>query len=182
MRAVPLFLWCLFLGIVAACAFGILFDQISVRNSPAYFTIGHPRRPDWTPDPFTAPTLNAVFWGIFATWWMGAGLGFFHGLWLALVDRRVQLSGLIMRHVYLVLFMGLVGVIGFGFGETIMSALGLSPDQVAPRSMLLQLDNAAQQRAFAVSAMTHSAAYACTGLAAIFLFGYALAHGKRRVV
>ena len=180
MRALPLFFWCLFLGIVFACLFGLIFDQFSVRNSPAYFTIGHPRRPDWTPDPFIQPTLNAVFWGIFATWWLGAGLGFFHGLWLALVDRRVRLSGLIMRHVYLVLFMGLIGVAGFGFGEAILSALGLELDQVAPRAMLQQLDNVAQQRAFAVNALTHTAAYTGAGLAAIFLFGYGLAHGRRR--
>ena len=178
MRPGLIFFWCLLLGTGFACLFGVLFDLVSVRNSPAYFTVGHPRRPEWTPDPFTSPNLNALFWGIFATWWLGTGLGFVHGLWLAAVDRSVSLSGLVMRHAYLVIFMGFIGGIGFGFGEALMGVLGLEPAQIVSRAMLQQLDSLVDQRAFAVNALTHSIAYASAGLATIFLFGYALAHGR----
>ena len=178
MRRLPLFLWSLVLGIIFACLFGILFDLYSVRNSPAYFTIGHPRRPEFAPDPFTDPTMAALFWGVFATWWLGAGLGFIHGLWLMLVDRRISLMGLFMRHVYLLGFMMLVGFTAFGLGQAIMDSFSIQPQHVVGQALLGQLNNLAEIKAFVVNAVAHSAAYLSAGLAAIFLFGYALAHGR----
>jgi hypothetical protein len=54
----------------AAVAYGVVHDQITVRISPEYFTIGHPRF-------FETESLTALalFWGVVATWWVGAILG-----------------------------------------------------------------------------------------------------------
>ncbi len=56
--------------IVAACAYGILLDQVTVRVCLEYFTIGHP--PVFRTE---SPTLLALGWGVIASWWVGAILG-----------------------------------------------------------------------------------------------------------
>lgn len=58
------------LGIFAAIAYGIVHDQITIRICPEYFTIGHPRIV-----PTSDLTLLALFWGVFATWWVGLAAG-----------------------------------------------------------------------------------------------------------
>jgi hypothetical protein len=56
--------------ILSAVAYGILHDQVTARVCVEYFTIGHP--PIFHTE---SPTLLAIGWGIFATWWMGLILG-----------------------------------------------------------------------------------------------------------
>lgn len=63
---------------LAAVAYGLVHDQLTVRVCLAYFSEFHP--------PLVAthdPTLLALAWGVVATWWVGAGLG----LLLALAAR-----------------------------------------------------------------------------------------------
>lgn len=59
------------LAVVAAVAYGVVHDQVTVRVSLEYFTIGHP--PVFATD---SPTLLALGWGVLATWWVGLPLGF----------------------------------------------------------------------------------------------------------
>jgi len=66
------------LSILAAVAYGIVHDQITVRVCLEYYTIAHP--------PLfgtTSPTMIAIGWGIIATWWAGLMVG----LPLALASR-----------------------------------------------------------------------------------------------
>lgn len=58
------------LSILACILYGIVHDQITARICVEYFTIGHPRLIS-TDD----PTLLGLFWGVVATWWVGAFLG-----------------------------------------------------------------------------------------------------------
>ncbi|MBI3098070.1 MAG: hypothetical protein HYY93_07495 [Planctomycetes bacterium] len=58
------------LGIVAAVLYGIVHDLITARVCVEYFTLGHPRIID-----SDSPTALGFFWGVWATWWMGAALG-----------------------------------------------------------------------------------------------------------
>ncbi|MBS1910922.1 MAG: hypothetical protein JST22_02940 [Bacteroidetes bacterium] len=58
------------LAISAAVIYGILHDQITARVCVEYFTIGHP-----IIIPTYSPTILGLFWGIFATWWVGLPLG-----------------------------------------------------------------------------------------------------------
>ncbi len=60
----------IFLSILAACGYGIVHDQITVRVCPEYFTVAHP--------PLfhtTSLTLLALCWGVAATVGIGAALG-----------------------------------------------------------------------------------------------------------
>lgn len=63
------------LGVVAACVYGIVQDQVTARVCEEYFTIGHP--PIFDTD---SPTLLAFGWGVVATWWVGLPLGLLIGL------------------------------------------------------------------------------------------------------
>ncbi len=66
------------LSILAACTYGVVHDQITVRLCLEYFTVAHP------PLFHTAsPTLLALCWGVAAT----AGIGAVLGLVLALVSQ-----------------------------------------------------------------------------------------------
>ena len=58
------------LSILAAVAYGIVHDQITVRLCIEYFTVAHP--PIFHT---TSPTLLAVCWGTVATFWVGMALG-----------------------------------------------------------------------------------------------------------
>jgi hypothetical protein len=58
------------LCIAAACAYGILQDQVTVRVCLEYFSVWHPRI-----FATESPTLLALGWGIVATWWVGGILG-----------------------------------------------------------------------------------------------------------
>lgn len=54
----------------ASIFYGIVHDQITVRISLEYFTIGHPRIFETD-----SPSLLGLGWGIIATWWVGLLLG-----------------------------------------------------------------------------------------------------------
>ncbi|MEQ1932601.1 MAG: hypothetical protein ABL962_01795 [Fimbriimonadaceae bacterium] len=56
--------------ILASVVYGIAHDQITIRICLPYFTYFHPRIIE-----SQNPTVLALFWGIFATWWMGAIFG-----------------------------------------------------------------------------------------------------------
>ena len=57
-------------SIVAAILYGVVHDQITARVCLEYFTVFHP--PVFATQ---SPTLQALGWGVIATWWMGAFLG-----------------------------------------------------------------------------------------------------------
>ena len=111
------------LCICAAVVYGILHDQITVRVSPEYFTIGHP--PVFNT---TSPTLLALGWGIIATWWVGALLGFTTAV-IALVGQYQKLSASNLVRPIGFLFAAvasmaiLFGIIGFVLAATGMVTL-----------------------------------------------------------
>ena len=57
-------------AILAAIAYGLIHDQITIRICPEYFTVWHPHIVDTE-----NLTLLALCWGVVATWWMGFLLG-----------------------------------------------------------------------------------------------------------
>jgi hypothetical protein len=58
------------LSIVAAVLYGIVHDQVTARVAVEYFTVAHPLIID-----SEDPTALGLFWGVVATWWVGAILG-----------------------------------------------------------------------------------------------------------
>lgn len=58
------------LGIVAACVYGIVHDQVTAHVCVEYFTLGH--APLFATE---SPILLGIGWGVVASWWGGAILG-----------------------------------------------------------------------------------------------------------
>ena len=101
------------LCIVAAVVYGIIHDQVTAHFCVEYFTIGHP--PVFHTQ---SPTLLAFGWGVIATWWMGAFLGFFIGLAATFGSYpKLSVSALIKPVLVLMLIMALcafaAGVFGY---------------------------------------------------------------------
>lgn len=66
MQAFAIVLLC----IVAAIVYGIAHDLVTAHLCIEYFTVAHPRLIE-----SQSPILLALFWGVVATWWVGAILG-----------------------------------------------------------------------------------------------------------
>lgn len=62
-------------AVLAAVVYGVLHDQVTIRICPEYFTVAHP-----TIVRTGSLTLLALFWGVFATWWVGLPLGVLLGV------------------------------------------------------------------------------------------------------
>jgi hypothetical protein len=149
MRAQMLgFIRIVLLVIVAAVLYGLAHDQVTIRISPEYFTLGHPRIIDTD-----SITLIALAWGVVATWWMGLILGVpvalccTVGTWPRLGARDVALP------LAMVLAVMAVGAAisalaarqsAIGFPVTEMRGVKLSPEQ---------------QRSFFVAFAAHNASY-----------------------
>ena len=146
--------------IIAAVLYGIAHDQVTARIYLPYFTVFHP--PVFHTQ---SPTLQALGWGIIATWWVGA----FLGLLLAMVCRfggapKLTLVDMIRPIGILLLVMAgcaaLSGIIGFFWGR-------------APEGMM-DLLPAGAQRGFLADWYAHSASYASGFIGGMFLCVLAL--------
>jgi hypothetical protein len=111
------------IAIIALCIgmaviYGILHDQVTARVCVEYFTIGHP--PVFDTD---SPTLLGLGWGIIATWWVGAVLGYALAL-AARAGRRPKrgVRSLVRPIFNLLLVMGvgalIAGLVGFALATS----------------------------------------------------------------
>ena len=135
---------------LAAIAYGIVMDQITIRVCPEYFTIAHPHILNTG-----SLTLLALAWGVVATWWAGA----IAGVAFALAARAGKLPKLTWRRfarplAVLALVMALC-TIAAGFTGAWMVNSGSIP-AVQAWAMSLPLD---KQAAFMADAFAHVASY-----------------------
>ena len=101
------FLAIVILSVLAAVLYGVVHDQITIRICPEYFTVAHARLIQTR-----SLTLLALFWGVFATWWVGLPLGVLLGI-AARAGRwpRFDPPG-VGRHIaVLLLVLGLMAVV-----------------------------------------------------------------------
>lgn len=100
------------LCIAVAVAYGVAHDQVTARVCIEYFTEFHP--------PVVAsksPTVQGMVWGVIATWWVGALLGFplalaaHLGTWprRAASELRRPLLNLMFSNAALALLVGIAG-------------------------------------------------------------------------
>jgi len=152
-------------SILAAIVYGIAHDQVTARIYLPYFTVFHP--PVFHTQ---SPTLQALGWGIIATWWMGA----FLGVLLAISCRAggsptLTLSDMVRPIALLLLVMAccalVAGVIGFKWGH-------------APQEMEGLLTPTAERRFLGVW-WAHSASYASGFIGGICLCVIAVAKRMR---
>ncbi len=70
MKKIPSMAAIILICTAAAVLYGVLHDQITARVCVEYFTVFHPRL-----IATESPTLLGLFWGVWATWWVGFLLG-----------------------------------------------------------------------------------------------------------
>ena len=135
----------------AAIGYGIVHDQLTARVCVEYFTVGHP--PVFGTDD---PTLLALGWGVFATWWMGVLLGVPLAIAARAGKRPVRSPGSLVRPlVTLLVVMGgcaaFAGVVGWLLARNGVAFL------VGPISQELPAD---RHVPFLADLWAHSASYA----------------------
>jgi hypothetical protein len=101
------------LCMLAAIAYGVVHDQITVRVCVEYFSVTHPHLVSTN-----SPTVLALAWGVWATWWVGLALGIILALtarvgrWPTLDARDLLKSVLILLGV-MAFLATLAGIAGY---------------------------------------------------------------------
>ncbi len=110
------------LCVLGAVSYGLVHDQITARVCQEYFTLGH-NTPRLVP---RSPTALGLYWGVVATWWMGALVGVplaaamqlgklprLGGRWLTprLLRLLLVMLGVALAGLILTLFAELAGVL-----------------------------------------------------------------------
>jgi len=148
------------LAMAAACAYGIVHDQITVRICLEYFTVGHAPLV-----PTTSPTLLGIAFGIAATWWFGAILG----LILATVSRlgprpKVRAVQLLPVVAILLTSMALAALLVGTLGYVLASA-----GTIYLTEPLASHVPAEQHVRFLADAFAHNASYATAAIGGLII-------------
>jgi hypothetical protein len=150
------------LSLSAAIIYGVLHDQVTAHLCVEYFTVAHPMIM-----PTTSPFLLAMFWGVFATWWVGLSLG----IGLAIAARlgpapRVSAGELARPILILMLLSGTAALLAGIAGAALMSR-----GSVSLSGWLAETIPADRHIAFFADAMAHRTSYAAGGLGGLALIG-----------
>jgi hypothetical protein len=150
----------IFLCVIAAIIYGICQDMVTTRVCLEYFTIGHPPIFGGTQN----PTLLALGWGVFATWWVGLGLGI-PTAFFARIGSRPKMTWRDLRRPTAILMVIVgscaiaAGVVGyFIWGGFIRAYFPQIPTEKADL--------------FAVDAFAHEAAYGVGFIGGLFVWAW----------
>ena len=160
MHAMPEALKIVLLSLSAAIVYGVLHDQVTAHLCVEYFTVAHPMI-----IPTTSPFLLAMFWGVFATWWVGLSLG----VGLAVAARvgpapRLGVAELAWPILMSMLLTGAAALLA-GAGGAALMARG----SVSLSGWLAETIPADRHVAFIADAMAHRMSYAAGGLGGLAL-------------
>jgi hypothetical protein len=160
MRDWPEALKIVLFSVAAAGIYGILHDQVTAHLCVEYFTVAHPMI-----IPTHSPFLLAMFWGIFATWWVGLSLG----AGLALAARlgpapRVSASELALPVLMLMILCGIAALLAGMVGARLMTH-GL----VTLNGWYADVIPAERHVAFFADASAHLTSYAAGGIGGLVL-------------
>lgn len=170
-------------GIVVAVIYGVLNDSVTARLEPGYFnlpvlpTIHHyngMKAFGWeSPETETSATKIALFWGVIATWWMGALLG----TGVAACSDIGSLPPLTIKDLFpamagVLAFMGL-GSFGAGLNEYLNG--NLMKAYWVPRSIQTNSgEKNINQRLYWANAAAHNSGYLLGAIGGLFLMGWAI--------
>lgn len=160
-------------AVLAAVVYGVLHDQVTIRICPEYFTVAHPRivRTE-------SLTLLALFWGVFATWWVGLPLGVLLGI-AARTGRqwpKMSPSEIVSR---IGVLLGVIGVLAVIAGvAAYMVGLGGEFRTHAP-DLASRIDEAKHDRFMAAWAM-HVTSYFAGAAGGVVLAVVVLIQRRRR--
>lgn len=123
------------LCMLAAIAYGVIHDQITVRVCVEYFSITHPHLINTN-----SPTVLALAWGVVATWWVGLALGIILALasrvgrWPTLDARDLLPSILILLGV-MAAFAAVAGIAGYQLSSQGKVMIPIEVANAVPQTM-----------------------------------------------
>ncbi len=165
MRDLPEALKIVLVSMAASIVYGVLHDQVTAHLCVEYFTVAHPMIV-----PTSSPFLLAMFWGVFATWWVGLSLG----AGLALAARlgpapRVSAGELAYPILVLMILSGVAALLA-GYSGYAWMAQG----EVTLSGWFASVIPPERHAAFFADAMAHRTSYAAGGLGGLVLIGLTL--------
>jgi len=119
-------LLCIPAGIAAAVVYGIVHDMVTAHVCVEYFTEYHPRLVD-----SGNPVVLALFWGVVATWWVGAPLGLLLSAGVAAGERPPLPWPRVFR--LLAWFVGILLLVSLGCG--LVGASSAWPAYLLPKDL-----------------------------------------------
>jgi hypothetical protein len=151
-------------SMAAAMGYGILHDMVTAHLCVEYFTVAHPMI-ILTQSRF----LLALFWGVFATWWVGL----FLGAGLSLAARlgpapKLTLAQLRRSIVILMILSGTAALLAGGAAMVLADH-----DMIVLSGWWPTAIPAERHAAFIADATAHLVSYAAGGLGGVFLIGLA---------
>lgn len=146
-------------SIAAAVVYGLIHDQITIRICPEYFTVWHPHLID-----YPNLTVLALFWGVVATWWMGAILGFILGFAAVLGPKPPPAFPAIVRSLVFVLLFTAGCAIVVGVGTAVSGFI--APAWIS--GLAISSMGQEELRRFTIDLFIHNASYDISSLATIF--------------
>lgn len=143
---------------LASVVFGIVHDSFTVSVCKEYFTVHHP--PVFKTE---NPVLLALAWGVYATWWVGAGLGIFLAVCSTVGARPVMTAWRLVRPVVSLL----AGLLAAGLAVWLFVRFGL-------RLFFAEAMKDAKENDILVmaSALMHASSYMLGGLGGLVLGGW----------
>ncbi|RPI59455.1 MAG: hypothetical protein EHM48_08850 [Planctomycetaceae bacterium] len=154
------FLKIVIMGVIGACLYGIVQDQVTVRVCIEYFTIGHP--PVFNT---TSPTMLALGWGVIATWWVGLPLG----LLIAVSARLIRESQLTWRDILKPLGVALLAMAVLSFIAGVIGYFSANANIIVLHEPLSHFIPPDRHAVFMADYWAHTAAYATGFLSGIGL-------------
>ena len=158
-------------SMAAAIVYGILHDMVTAQLCVEYFTIAHPLI-----IPTESPFLLALFWGVFATWWVGL----FLGTALALAARlgpapKISLAGL-RRSIILLMLLSAIAALIAG----ITGAVLITNGQAALPGEWPYLIQPERHATFFAVGLAHLTSYAAGGIGGLVLIVLTIVKRLRR--
>jgi len=160
----------------AAIAYGIAHDMVTAHVCVEYFTIGHSNLLDEDPHG-ASPVLQALLWGVLATWWVGAAAG----VLISIVARagpapRLGVRDVVRPVLYVYCATALAALMGGLLGASLAAG-----GAVAVGSRLARELPAETHVRFLADGWAHGAAYLMAVVAVLVLAGNLLGTRIRRV-
>lgn len=146
------------LSVVAAVAYGVAHDLVTAHVCVEYFSEFHPRVLDTD-----SPVALALFWGVFATWWMGAAGGVVLAVAARAGSRPTEDARGLVRPVAVTLGAAGAAAVVFGLVGLALGAAGV----VVPAAWIAERIPPERHVAFLADLWAHNASYAAAAIGTI---------------
>ncbi len=160
------------LCILASIVYGIVHDQVTARIYLPYFNVWPPHAEFFQhPD----PTVVGLFWGIFATWWVGLILGVLLA-WVSTSGEGHCWGWRLLVKPLAILLLSLLTLAFIGLGLCLALGLTVNPSIPGPA---IDPGNQTELVRFTANLVSHNVSYFGGAIGGVFLAWYVARKRKR---